>query len=126
VLACCRHDRQAPSRRQRHDQAFPAHELRLRNRPKYGLTARFPCTSETRAGLATTSIHKTDGQADRLDIRFQVSGYLLFQKTDRTKQRVLVTKDVRYFMGRWALAAWTGDWSTTGLPVSTLVSQRLT
>ncbi len=68
------------------------------NLPKYGLTARFPYTAQTRAGLATTAVYKKAGQADRLDIRFKVSGYLLFDKTDKTRQRVLITKDVRYFM----------------------------
>lgn len=77
---------------------FTLTTYKFSNLPKYGLTARFPYTAQTRAGLATTSVYKADGQADRLDIRFQVSGYLLFDKNDKTRQRILVTKDVRYFM----------------------------
>lgn len=85
--------------------------------------ARFPYTSQTRAGLATTTVNKTDGQADRLDIRFQVSGYLLFDKADKTRQRVLITKDVTFFMAPVESGGKNGwlvdDWFATinsGLP----------
>jgi len=60
--------------------------------------ARFPYTAQTRAGLAATSVYKVAGQADRLDIRFQVSGYVLSTKTDKTRQRALISKDVRFFI----------------------------
>jgi len=91
--------------------------------PGYRLTARSPYVATTAAGPAQAYVRRAAGRPYRLDLRFTVSGYVLFTRTDGTRQRLLLSKDVTFLMAPvesggkdgWLVDDWFGR-ITAGLP----------